>query len=64
MYEEIKTGTEKTLLTGIAELFQLGYPDNSNLVDHTRGNWDFVFLDLQILYERLEELDIENFISW
>ncbi len=32
-YEEIKTGTEKkALITGIAELFQLGYPDNPILV--------------------------------
>lgn len=32
-YEEIKTGTEKkALITGIAELFQLGYHDNPILV--------------------------------
>jgi hypothetical protein len=28
-------------------------------VDHARGNWNYVFSDLQLLYKRLEELDIE-----
>jgi hypothetical protein len=32
-------------------------------VGHTRENWNYIFADLQVLCERLEQLDIEGIME-